>query len=129
MDAKERLIALFVSWNEKPVATIQEKVEIIASEGLLAPEWVSVKERLPELGPRQITGVTYGDDVLFMENDGDIHLGYLCENDDGRLAWFSKSNREIKRWDAITHWQPLPQPPKTATTPEIPDAQQSGGTE
>lgn len=60
-------------------------------------EWIKVSERLPELGER----------VLVCEKDFGVQVGHL----DIKVKWqfsYSSFPSVIK----ITHWMPLPNPPK-----------------
>lgn len=63
-------------------------------------EWISVKDRLPE----QFVSV-----IVYMPNEKPfptVHEGYLADNG----KWYSAHcMRGIKE---ITHWMPLPEPPK-----------------
>lgn len=96
MNAKERLEKLIEAWAKDAAyhptpSDLFQLADRIESAGLLAPEWVSVKERLPERG----TFVLVCTDV-------------------GRIM---KDYRGITGWDTmpdyvVTHWQPLPSAPK-----------------
>jgi hypothetical protein len=74
--------------------------------------WISVKDRLPEIN--QVVGLL--DTNRWMntgtdEFDANWHgAGYLCEFGDKYWSVFS----ETRAWclDAVTHWMPLPAPPK-----------------
>ena len=75
----------------------------IANAPTLTPpnEWVSVEERLPN--DKQI--------VLFHQKDGFIYCAeYFEGNKILSSAWFIDNDS----WDAeeVTHWMPLPAPPK-----------------
>ena len=65
-----------------------------------APQWISVKERLPEIG-RSIL-IYYpkwdGDEIQVAKLDDDM-LFDICGEFDVRLG-------------VVTHWMPLPEPPK-----------------
>ena len=59
-------------------------------------EWISVKDRLPE--PLE--------DVLTIDNNGNIFISWL---------WLKKFRDRCFASDTrgdITHWMPLPEPPK-----------------
>ena len=78
----------FQPWYKKPTLTPPN-------------EWVSVEERLPENG--QI--------VLFHQKDGFIYCAeYFAGNALMPPGWFIDNDC----WDAkeVTHWMPLPAPPK-----------------
>lgn len=67
-------------------------------------KWIPVTERLPE-----IESYTYSVDVLFYCRDGEIYSGYT-NHQTGR--W--KANSADEWFDSVdvTHWMPLPEPPK-----------------
>jgi hypothetical protein len=58
-----------------------------------APQWISVKDRLPEKGDR----------VLISYHDG-VSIGSYHRNDDWHVIGI------ILR--SVTHWMPLPKPPE-----------------
>lgn len=69
--------------------------------------WISVKDRLPELTEQfedDNMCFYYSEKVLIFHKGGRIDVGYLCE-----AGWANDCFDEIK---GITHWMPLPEPPK-----------------
>lgn len=64
-------------------------------------DWISVEERLPKVG----------DKVLLYEHDG--FLRNICVDliTDYANACLMRDEYDA-RWDAVTHWMPLPEPPK-----------------
>ena len=67
-------------------------------------EWVSVNDRLPEI-PKPNEGY-----YCFLVTDGIlIHMAYYTE--DGWLFADSGQMKE-KMFYEVTHWMPLPEPPK-----------------
>lgn len=69
------------------------EAEYLTEQGYTKQEWISVDERLPNKH----------ESVLVLSNAGYISIDGLC----GENIWLE--HRIIK----VTHWQPLPQPPKT----------------
>ena len=75
-------------------------------------EWISVKDRLPELGiiVALMDCTTYrnnGD--MKMNNPHVVQAGYLNEFGGGYWSVYGERGMEI---DAFTHWMPLPEPPE-----------------
>ncbi len=73
-----------------------------------APQWISVKDRLPEL--RQ--------EVLVWYNNG-YEVAYLQKFEPPKLQYPQFNNVEMFEWCFgdfedfdVTHWMPLPEPPK-----------------
>lgn len=61
------------------------------------PKWISVEERLPEKCEYVLCIVRYGEDAWNYE------LGFMLNN-----AWVHPGRCE----GVVTHWMPLPEPPK-----------------
>tara|TARA_R110000803_G_scaffold210685_3_gene283197 strand:- start:1800 stop:2033 length:234 start_codon:yes stop_codon:yes gene_type:complete len=66
-------------------------------------EWISVEDRLPEKD----------DFYLILKDEDDIKVWYFIRRSDG-IYWNSRHTE--KHWllsnDPVTHWMPLPEPPK-----------------
>ena len=60
------------------------------------PKWISVKERLPEHGSMAIAHT--------------LHFYAVLQWDEKCELWFSAHSVHGK--DFVTHWMPLPEPPK-----------------
>ena len=60
-------------------------------------EWISVKDRLPEKE----------DEVLAYEFHGDINIAYIRGNE-----WRNLESGWAMDKTHVTHWMPLPEPPK-----------------
>lgn len=58
--------------------------------------WISIKDRLPEDGV----------EVLVHDTDCGVLIGWYDKKDNIFVCEF------INQLDAVTHWQPLPKPPK-----------------
>ena len=124
MDVREKLVELLKSvlpnfrnnmayWGEKP---IYEFADCLLANGVTVQEWISVKDRLPEKdGAYLVTTNSFGDRQCV------------------KLRWFAKDGENVDAYDlagqkdvwylydiecgyvsinSVTHWMPLPQPPK-----------------
>lgn len=70
-------------------------------------EWISVKDRLPEITHIvRDNGDGYSDDVLMLFTDGTIEV-IEFELRDGVVETGHGNSLDI-----VTHWMPLPEPPK-----------------
>ena len=79
-----------------------------------APEWISVKDRLPEPG-EQVLLIAYG------WSDTTVYLGRL-EHMTPETSWLTGITSKESEWciqgwsylrePRVTHWMPLPEPPK-----------------
>ena len=59
----------------------------------LMPRWIPVTEALPEIRK-----------VVFITDGIDVGIGWMNQ------GWWNTSFTNIR--DAVTHWMPLPEPPK-----------------
>lgn len=59
--------------------------------------WISVKNRLPEIG----------DPVLIRLKDGTVRLAYLDTDNDIATYFWNYNYGTISGWD-VTHWMPIP---------------------
>ena len=138
MDVREKLVELIESARYWGSNTSEEIADKLLENGVTVQEWISVKDRLPENGVHvllccemhryggEIAG-KYICDGYYAEANKNIAGGfpdecnceyneeddeyYLCE------GWYEV----IKNWDDynsvavedfVTHWMPLPYPPK-----------------
>jgi len=110
MDNKERLIELINDDLGMPRAA-DRLAEKIAAANLLAPEWISVKERLPEKGQLiLVTGHEYDD-----PSKPRFQLVSRYDGNEFEQWTPSQSNEDGGYWQGecyVTHWQPLPAAPK-----------------
>ena len=70
-------------------------------------EWISIEDRLPQYGcPVLIVGNGVTQDVTYIldgaDDTPDWFEPYFFEHDDECKVW----------WNKVTHWMPLPEPPK-----------------
>ena len=102
MDVREKLVELLKSvlpnfrnnmayWGEKP---IYEFADCLLANGVTVQEWISVDDRLPE----------EDEIVIICTDENFIYAGELIGD-----TWFLDNDS----WtETVTHWMPLPQPPK-----------------
>lgn len=62
-------------------------------------DWISVDERLPEKSGEYIIAAPISDKILVTV------LGFYG-------VWFERQSGELKDQTKVTHWMPLPEPPK-----------------
>ena len=96
---KEKLVELlaeseYMSFEKKADHLISNGVTVVDKFATTEQQWISVKDRLPEYGKRVLT---------FGSRDGQlyVYIDQIC----GDGGWL------FATWE-ITHWMPLPQPPK-----------------
>ena len=103
MDVREKLVEQAIShfWYgvshdifSEPVTTYAKlAIEALKKEnGVTVQEWISVKDRLPE----------QGEEAICIAADGDMMIGKYTE-----WGWMFPCY-----FEDLTHWMPLPQPPK-----------------
>ena len=107
MDVREKLVELLKSvlpnfrnnmayWGEKP---IYEFADCLLTHGVTVQEWISVTDRLPEPW-KQV--------IIYSLHDFCESAVYIGVPGKWRVTW----NHEMLDADSVTHWMPLPEPPK-----------------
>ena len=123
MDIREKLVELLKSvlpnfrnnmayWGEKP---IYEFADCLLANGVTVQEWISVKDRLPEDSGCYL--VVYRDkyngsisiafDMYVKCNVGEWWESEFACDITKQFLWAAKLQEQ-----EVTHWMPLPQPPK-----------------
>ena len=119
MDVREKLVDIVCdatqingcihSCNNPPCAMVRGIVDALIENGVTVQEWIPVTERLPDNKEH--------DWVLaqVVEDNGFMHIPNVMEyrqqrNDwlDETYGWLSEHNGAF----TVTHWMPLPEPPK-----------------
>ena len=107
MDIREKLVEILKQapfegkvldewwWEEK----IKRIAEHLISNGVTVQEWISVTERLPELGERVICTDGY---AVFEQYRVELSCVYGMWDRGGLKSPMQE----------VTHWMPMPQPPK-----------------
>ena len=95
---RDRLIELFYDNNvhcDQKIEELADDVMDTITESVTVQEWISVKDRLPEKWQN----------VLAVRSDGKIRFDFICSTG----CWCEDVNYVGY---SVTHWMPLPQPPK-----------------
>ena len=99
MDVREKLVELIESARYWGSNTSEEIADHLINNGVTVQEWISVDDRLPE-------------------DDSDV-LAYLRIVEGSRICQANYANGMWFDWifntpvtESITHWMPMPQPPK-----------------
>ena len=103
MDVREKLVELLDIIIQPGQKTLGDIADHLISNGVTVQEWIPVEDRLPEY-----SNDGFADAVLV--TDGFVqHMAYFVGGE-----WRFAESGEIKEpmWYRITHWMPLPQPPK-----------------
>ena len=112
MDVREKLVELIkdgirkglrARGDERLDYSFEDVADYLISNGVTVQEWISVDDRLPE-----DSNDGFADAVLV--TDGFVqHMAYFVGGE-----WRFAESGEIKEpmWYRITHWMPLPNPPK-----------------
>ena len=100
MDVREKLVEL-LDTNCGYVDEVEAEVlaDKLISNGVTVQEWISVKERLPEESGMYIVTA----------NDGHAQRVSFVQWQKKNRMWNLTGARSYWR---VTHWQPMPQPPK-----------------
>ena len=100
MDVKEKLVEII---QNSVGGCARHWAELIAdgliANGVTVQEWISVKDRLPEAW-KQV--------LIYSRHDFCESAVYIGVPGKWRVTW----NHEMLEADSVTHWMPLPQPPK-----------------
>jgi hypothetical protein len=85
-------------------------VDMLMANGVTVQEWIPVSEPPEKDGYYIVTacdeGCPYGEGIWY-----DTVVVLAEYYDDGRWVWYEGST-EYDLCDIVTHWMPLPQPPK-----------------
>ena len=114
MDVREKLVELLKSvlpnfrnnmayWGEKP---IYEFADCLLANGVTVQEWISVKDRLPDQSGEVLVIVSGNP-----QKNITLNCAYELAEYDPYDGWIMEMWPEWE--DAIvTHWMPIPEPPK-----------------
>ena len=117
MDVREKLIGLiakakYICANDYSDHTEDEYIaDTLLDNGVTVQEWISVKDRLPKRPPDRVddqgrSWFTTGIECLVYDGKNVFAAHYCFMN---KCFWYSDTLHPLKN---ITHWMPIPQPPK-----------------
>ena len=103
MDVREKLVELLTNSPQLDVLDWttgwEEAANYLIAHGVTVQEWIPVNDRLPKDWT----------DVLVLSRFGFLETAvYTGTPGKWRIGW----NGDMLEADSITHWMPLPQPPK-----------------
>ena len=114
MDVSEKLVerldnAIIDSDDNYGFPNTTQVADHLIAHGVTVQEWISVKDRLPDNKEH--------DWVLaqVVEDNGYMHIPKVMEYRQLRNDWFEETYGWLSEHNglfSVTHWMPLPQPPK-----------------
>ena len=111
MDVREKLVELIESARYWGSNTSEEIADNLLDSGVTVQEWVSVDDRLPERPPDRVdeqgrSWFTPNIDCIVYDGKSVFAANYCFQN---KCFWYTNSLEPLNN---ITHWMPMPQPPK-----------------
>lgn len=120
MDVMEKLVELIKDGIRKGLRakgddrldySFEDVADHLIRNGVTVQEWISVDDRLPEQPPNRVDEQGrswFTPDIDCIVYDGKIVFAahYSFQN---KFFWYSDTLHPLKN---ITHWMPIPQPPK-----------------
>ena len=73
------------------------------------PKWISVKGDLPCNNPNNIH-FGFTNTVLVIDDENNTFIAFMVKDKDNKWSWDSADNFAFLHH--ITHWMPIPKPPK-----------------
>ena len=105
-------MAIYGSSREKPMTDMSKYVNEVAIEyHRLMSEWVSVDERLPEIGIDDY--YPYSSDMILITDGELVYYGQYEKSPDFKECFIDTDGNDYEDSEIkITHWMHTPQPPK-----------------
>ena len=119
MDVREKLIDLIIDAkraDSEEGSFTEYLADHLISNGVTVQEWISVDDRLPEADGAYLVTIEYsgnrqGIDIRYFAVDGDKIDEYELAGQ--KRVWFLyDSEYGYVSTNSVTHWMPLPEPPK-----------------
>ena len=110
MDVREKLVKLLDIIIQPGQRTLGDIADYLISNGVTVQEWISVDDRLPEEDDNYIVtacdeGCSAGEGIWYST------VVVVAEYYKGSWTWYD-GGREYSLEGIVTHWMPLPHPPK-----------------
>ena len=102
MDVREKLVELLDRFVYDEWYGNGDIAEKLISNGVTVQEWISVKDRQPNNKGCYLLTVKH-----WFDGEPVVREAYWNGKD-----WFSCDDRRYKITPRVTHWMPLPEPPK-----------------
>ena len=112
MDVREKLVELFYENNvrcDQKIEGLADDVIDIIDHGVTVQEWISVKDRLPNLDEAVLVLAEY---LHIKTNYYEAWSLFKCES--GETIWVDKYGNGHNLTE-VTYWMPLPSAPKGET--------------
>lgn len=118
MDVREKLVELIESARYWGSNTSEEIADHLIAHGVTVQEWISVNDRLPD----------DEQEVLVIAHGWDGRLVYVGSHKrvEAQKSWLTGITNKSSEWSLwgwsylkepmVTHWMPLPEPPKEVET-------------
>ena len=109
MDVRENLVELIESARYWGSGTSEEIADHLIDNGVTVQEWISVKDRLPD--NKEYDWVL----AQVVEDNGYMHIPRVMEYRQLKNDWFEETYGWLSEHNGVftvTHWMPLPEPPK-----------------
>lgn len=94
------------------INVLEDILTVKAADVQPVNRWISVKDRMPDT-PEEGLNVMYSDCCLVCDEFGWCGMAYYIT--DGQKSWWEFADAQNKNkidWTEVSHWQPLPEPPK-----------------
>ena len=112
MDIREKLVDLIIDAKRTDPETesfAEYLADHLITNGVTVQEWISVDDRLPD--NKEYDWVL----AQVVEDNGFMHIPTVMEYRQSKNDWFEETYGWLSDHNGVftvTHWMPLPQPPK-----------------
>lgn len=101
--------------NHPPCWKVTHAVDCLIANGVTIQKWIPVTERLPEEDGKYLVykgGFSWLHDVFGFAKDGRKISKYDFADNWKNVWYFYDGEYGYVKTNSVTHWMPLPQPPK-----------------